>query len=177
MGEQALYVTNKQKVLAFLLEHPDKKFYDREVSNLSGVSRAGTNFALRELYNEGLIKRERKGRMHFYYIDTKDALIKQLKITQNMIKFFPLLKKIKPFAIKVILYGSAAKGRNTEASDFDIFILTREPDKVKNILFKTPLREKIQYIVQTPDEYAKLKKTNPVFNKEISEGLILWEQK
>lgn len=176
MNEKTLYFTNKQKVLAFLLEHSDKKFYDREVSNLSGVSKAGTNFALRELHNEGLIKREKKGRMYFYYIDTKDPIVKQLKITQNIAKLSPLLKKLEPLSIKIILYGSAAKGQNTEESDFDIFILTRETDKIKSIIFRSPLRKKIQYVAQTPNKYAKLKKENPVFNKEISEGLTLWQK-
>lgn len=177
MNKNTLYSTNKQKVLGFLLEHPDKEFYDREVSNLSGVSRAGTNFALRELYDEGLVKREKKGRMHFYRIDIKEPVVKQLKITKNITELSPLLKKVKPLSQRIVLYGSAAKGQNTEESDFDIFILTREPDKVKNLIFKNPLREKIQYVVQSPNGYAKLKKENPVFNKEISGGLILWEQK
>lgn len=177
MKENTLYATNRQKVLSFLLDHPDKVFYDREISRLSGVSRAGTNFALRDIYKEGLIKREKRGRMYFYSIDIANPLIKQLKITQNITRLSNLLEKLKPFSLKVILYGSAAKGTNTQESDLDLFILTREKNEIKKIIFESSLREKIQYVSQTPNEYARSKEENPVFHKEISEGIILWDQK
>ena len=54
--------TNSQKILDFLLSHPNEEFYDRQVSKLTGVSRAGTNFSLRDLVKSNLIQREKRGR-------------------------------------------------------------------------------------------------------------------
>jgi hypothetical protein len=53
----------------------------------------------------------------------------------------------------------------------------REPKKAKRILYKDALREKIQYTISTPNEFAKIKKGNPVFYRKITKGITLWEQK
>jgi predicted nucleotidyltransferase len=177
MIKEILFSTNTQKVLGFLLSHPGEEFYDRQIADLAGVSRAGTNFALRELAAADLISRKKKGKMCFNSVDIQNRLIRQLKILQNIALLGPLVSKLKDMSLRIILYGSAAAGENSAASDIDIFIQTREPKKAKRILYRDPLREKIQYLVNTPNEFAKLKKENPVFYEEISKGITLWEQK
>lgn len=177
MLNKIIYSTSAQKVLHFLLSHPDEKYYDREISRLSKVSKAAANFALRDLVKTNLIGREKKGRMYFYYADLASPFIQQLKITQNIINIKQLAEKLEEICLKIVLYGSASKGKNHGDSDIDLFILTREPQKVKNAIYKSPLREKIQYVISTPQEFTRLKRENPVFSKEISSGLILYEGK
>lgn len=172
-----IYNTNAQKILDFLLSHPDEEFYDRQISKLTGISKSGTNSSLRDLAGANLIRKEKRGRMCFYSIDNQDFLIKQMKILQNLIIIYSLVEKLKPHSIKILLYGSSASGENSEISDIDIFIQTRNTQKVKRIIYNDPLREKIQYVINTPNEFAKLKKENPVFYEEISKGITLWEKK
>jgi len=175
--KKVLYFTNNEKVLYFLLEHMGKEYYDRQISKLAGVSSAGANFALRELVKAGLVKREKRGRMLFYWLEQKSTFIKYLKLIQNMVLLQPLIDKLIPLSLRLILYGSASKGENRIGSDFDIFVLTRDTKEVKRTIFESDLRKRIQYIVNTPNEFAKLKKKSAVFYKEISEGIILWEEK
>ncbi|MCK4576363.1 nucleotidyltransferase domain-containing protein, partial [candidate division WOR-3 bacterium] len=156
--KKILYSTNSQKILDFLLSHPDEEFFDRQISKLADVSRSGTNFALRDLAKANIIKREKRGRMCFYSIDNHDFIIKQLKILQSATLLYPLVNKLKSYSLRIVLYGSAAKGENSVDSDIDLFIQSREAKKVKNIIYRNPLREKIQYVVYTPLELAKLKK-------------------
>ena len=177
MTKNILFNTNSQKILDFLLLHPNEEFYDRPISKSTGISKSGTNYALRELADAQLLRREKRGRMCFYSIDDQDSLIKQLKILQNIALLHPLAQKLRAISLRIILFGSAAQGENLAHSDLDIFIETREPKRVKRLLYRDPLREKIQYMVNTPNELAKLKKDNPVFYKEISKGITLWEQR
>ncbi|MFC1806926.1 nucleotidyltransferase domain-containing protein [Candidatus Omnitrophota bacterium] len=177
MLDKLIYSTSLQKVLYFLLSHPDEKYYDREISRLSKVSKASTNFALRDLVKTNLISREKKGRMCFYYADLSSNLIQQLKIAQNMIKISSLINKLEDCCIKMILFGSSAKGKNHKESDLDLFILTSESDKVKKVIFKSPLKEKIQYHINTPQDVAKLKRDKSVFYKEIASGITVYEKK
>lgn len=177
MIKNILFSTNSQRILDFLLSHPNEEFYDRQISKFTGVSKSGTNYALRELAEAQLVRREKRGRMCFYSIDDQNCLIKHLKILQNIAMLHPLVQKLKAMSLKIILYGSAAQGKNLSESDIDIFIQTRESKRAKKLLYKDPLREKIQYVINTPNELAKLKKENPVFYKEISKGIILWERK
>lgn len=171
-----LVSTNNQKALDFLLSHPDEEFFDRQVSKLTGISKSGTNNALRNLTNANLIKRTKRGRMMFYSINNRDFLIKQLKILQNLTSIYPLIQRINPHCLKIILYGSTAIGENSQDSDIDLFILSRYPKEVKEIIYKSSFREKIQYVINTPGEFVKSKKENTIFYKEISKGIILWDQ-
>lgn len=176
MIDKILFSTNVQKILQFLLVHINEEFYDREISRLTGMSKAGTNFALRDLSKAAMITKEKRGRMCFYRLDASDVLIKQLKIVQNIVSLEKLLGELKLLSLKITLYGSSSRGENSVESDVDLFILTREPDRVKKALFSSELRERIQYVVNTPQDFARLKKQNPVFYKEICDGLTLWEQ-
>lgn len=177
MLKDIIYNSSRQKILYFLLSHPNEKYFDREIARLSKVSKAATNFALRDLMKTKLVSRQKRGRMYFYYVETNNPLIRQLKITQNIINVQPLVDKLKAASLKVVLYGSSAKGENLKSSDIDLFILSREPQKVKDLIYKNPLREKLQYVVNTPQQLAELKKDNPVFFKEISGGIALYEER
>jgi len=177
MVKEIFFFTNCQKIISFLIQNPGKEYFDRQISKLTDVSRAGTNFALRSLAKEGLIIREKKGRMYFYKTTPNDIFIKYLKILQNIISLRPLIEKLKKVVLKVVLYGSAAKGENADESDVDIFIMTREPGEVQNLIFKAKLRERIQYTTKTPNDFIKSKKNNPTFYNEIEKGIVLWEKK
>ena len=177
MPEKILFFSNCQKILSFLIRNPDKEYFDREVSKLTGVSRAGTNFALRDLAKAGLILREKRGKMYFYKASSANIIIKYIKILQNITFLFPLIEKLKKSSLRIVLYGSAAKGENTDESDIDIFIMSRDPDKVEKVIFRDKLREKIQYVIRTPNDFIKSKKMNSIFYKEVEKGIVLWETK
>jgi len=56
-------------------------------------------------------------------------------------------------------------------------VLSREPNIVKDLIYNSSFREKLQYAVDTPQDFIRLKKENPVFYKEVSGGIILHESK
>lgn len=177
MLKEILYSTRLQRVLYFLLAHPDQKYYDREISRLIKASRASTNYGLRHLMETGLVKREKRGRMYFYYVSPEDPVIRQLKVTQNLIDINHLVNKLKDISLKIVLYGSAATGSNHAESDVDLFVLTRDLKRAKDIIYKSPLKERLQHVIATPQDFVKLKKGNPVFCEEVSGGIILYEEK
>lgn len=177
MLNEIFYCTSAQKVLYFLLANPDKRFYDREVSRLAKVGRAAGNYSLRTLIGTGIVKREKRGRMYFYYVSFDDPIVRQLKITQNLINIKPLTDKLRDVSLQVVLYGSSAAGTNHAESDIDLFVLTRDVKKAKDIIYKSPFKEKLQHVVASPQDFIKLKKENPVFYKEVSSGIVVYEEK
>lgn len=174
---EIFYATCQQRVLYFLLAHPDQKYYDREISRLVKAGKASTNYALRGLIDTGLVEREKRGRMYFYFVNPEDPIIRQLKITQNLIDIRPLVEKLKDISLKIVLYGSSAVGTNHAGSDIDLFVLTRDIKKAKDIIYKNPLMERLQHVITTPQDLVKLKKDNPVFYREVSGGIVLHEEK
>lgn len=144
------FFTNYNKILAFLADHPSGEYTEREIKEATGVSRAGANFALRELAQDGLI---------------------------NLIKINPLVSDLKDISDKIILFGSSATGTNIEESDIDLFVLTNDPKQTLAKVRSFKLAEKIQIVAKKPIYYITLKKKDPIFYEEVSHGLILWEKK
>ncbi|MCL5773007.1 MAG: nucleotidyltransferase domain-containing protein [Firmicutes bacterium] len=175
MIKNILFKTNEQKALSFLLLHPEKQFLEKEIREATGVSRSGINYAMRKLARAKLVEEEIRGRMKFYRTDLSNPFLRQFKILQTLITLFPLFEKIKKASRKIILFGSAASGTNTEESDFDIFILTNHPEIVFKFFHNSSLREKTQPIIKTPLQYVNLEKKEPAFFEQINRGIILWE--
>lgn len=169
--------TNYNKILEYLVDHPSGEYTEKEIKEATGVSRAGANFALRELAEDGLVISQKKGRMSFYSVSLDSPLIRQVKILLNIIKIDPLISDLRNISDKIILFGSSATGTNIEESDIDLFVLTGNPKEALEKVSHFEFAEKIQLVVKKPIDYITLKKKEPVFYEEISHGLILWEKK
>lgn len=174
--QDIVFFTNQQKILRFLLEKPNEEFYDRQISILSQVSRAGTNFALRELAKAGIIVKDKKGKMNFYHVSASSALIKELKIVLNIIILSDLLEKTREICIKIILLGSSAKGENANENDMEVLFITNDKAKVYSLIVNDISREKMQPVVATPNDFDKMMTENPFFVKKVNEGKVLWEK-
>ena len=171
--KKILFFTNCQKILSFIIENNDKEFYDREIARLAGVSRAGANFALRDLAKAGLINRIKKGRMFFYSAVSDNMIIKYLKIVQNIALINPLVEKLKEWSDKIILFGSAAEGKDTAKSDIDLFVISNEKDEVYKIFSQSKMKNKIKLIVKNRLEWVLMRNKDKFFYKEIKKGKVI----
>lgn len=102
---------------------------------------------------------------------------KELKI--ELKRVIPILKeKYKPG--KIILFGSAAKGKPSRWSDLDIAIIKKTDQKFfDRILEVTRLvqpRRAIDFIVYTPDEIKAMRQNKNYFLNEIIKGKIIYEE-
>jgi DNA-binding transcriptional ArsR family regulator len=166
--------TVEQAVLAFLAGDPHQSYYDRQVAEETGLSRGAVNGALRTLAGFDLLRVERKGRMKFYAANLDDARIRAFKSLLNITCLAPLVRRLSRHALRVVLFGSAAEGRNTPQSDFDLFVLTNTPDAVRRLIPTHGLR--VQAVVVTPTGLAELEQKEPVFAGQIKKGLELWQR-
>ena len=172
--ENFFFNTSQQKILKFLANFPNKTFFEREISQKTRISRGATNIALKKLAQAGLIILEKKGRMSFYSVDLKNPVIKEWKVLNNIIRIYPLVKRVIKTSDKIILFGSAADGVNIKESDIDLFVLTNFPKKVKEIISKD--KKRIQLIVKKPLEFVEMKSKDAIFYEEIMKGIVLWEK-
>ncbi|MBW2046148.1 MAG: nucleotidyltransferase domain-containing protein [Deltaproteobacteria bacterium] len=166
--------TSYQKILNFLSSNPNRTFFDREIAQKTKVSRGATNLALRKLAQAGLIILEKKGRMSFYSVDLNNPIIRQWKVLNNILELHQLKEKLKKISEKIILFGSAAEGRNIKESDIDIFVITGFPQKANEIISKS--KRKIQLISKKSLEFVELKEKDPIFYDEVMKGIVLWEK-
>ena len=171
-----LLSTAAQQIWDFLCRHPQEAFFSAEVAKRTLLSKGGVNQILRTMARQGLLQTEKKGRMVFYRVDSKSPLIKQFKVFRNVILAGELIKKIKTFSEKIILFGSCARGEDTPESDLDIFVVSREKDKIGKLVTLQKDGRKVQWVIKTPQEFIVLDKKEPVFYEEIQRGVNLWEK-
>ncbi len=171
-----MFATNTQKAIKFFIE-AGQDWYDRAIiEKKTGLSKAGTNLALKELMLHKLIARQTKAGAFIYRLNDGDVLARQLKVLKTLAKISFLTGKLKPLSQKIILFGSASRGENTPDSDIDLFILTRNEAEAIKIVKAGRLGDKIQLIAKTASELELLKQNNPYFFNEVDRGITLWQK-
>lgn len=181
MLQPYMIATNNQKVLSLLVKFPDQDFYEREIARRLGISTGSANKALNELYSSGIITRRQEGKMLFYSVDPSHAAITELKKLINILLIEPLVEKLKKLASRVVLYGSCAMGKDSSASDMDIFIVTKRKKEASNLIsnFTFPRGYEnihIQAVIRTPVELMEGGEREKAFMEEIERGIALWEK-
>jgi predicted nucleotidyltransferase len=169
------FKTNAQKILRFLLEHPEELLLPAEIKKETKISRAGIHSALQELLKNDLIQRKQKGKAYIYQAQSELPALKQIKVLDSVIKLQPLVKKLNSFVDKIILFGSCSRGENIKKSDIDLLIITHDKMAIKEKLNQFT-EFYLKPIIKTPIEFMALEKKDPAFYTEINRGIILFEK-
>ena len=173
--DNQLFTTNYQKVLGFLVSHPSREYMESEVREATGVSRAGTNNALRALVADRFVELEKKGRLSLFTIDLQNPMIRQLKVLINLSEIDDLVSSLRKMSNKVVLFGSAASGTDAEDSDIDLFVLSDDPEHVRSAAAKHSGERHIHLVVRKPLDYIASKKKDHIFYDEVSHGIVVHE--
>lgn len=181
MINKSLISSNEQKVLSFLLLNHNKSCYEREIARGSKISYGSANKILNELYKKGVVERKTEGRMNHYTVNLSNPYIQEFKILTNMLLLEPMIEKLKQHTHKIVLFGSFAKGEDTQGSDIDLFIITSKKDVVRSIINKLSrsakvVHRKIQAIIESPADLIKKGDSEKIFMEQVNQGKILWER-
>lgn len=176
MKKDIISSTMAQKILDFLCQNPYQAFYGAQIASKVHISKGGTNQELHKMAKLGLLKAERKGRMIFYRVDSKSALVKQFKVLRNITALQRLVEKITPHSERIVLFGSCAHGEDSEESDIDIFVVSGDKEKIRRLVLAERIKREIQLVVKSPQEYISFDKKDPVFYEQIKKGIVLWER-
>ncbi len=166
---------NKWKVLQVFFDHPlaEGGWQLREISRKIRLAPPSIKNYLRELRKERLIlqKKDRNGNPR-YYARRDDDLFKfyrKLDIVQR-IKYTGLLQELqeKCLPTAIILFGSTARGEDTETSDVDIYLGSKKVE-INLEKFEKELRRKVNLLFE--DDFHKLSKE---LKNNILNGIILY---
>jgi len=176
--KQVFISSGEQKILE-VLSFTDEWKTTKEIKKETKLSRAAIHLILDKLFKLNLLERDQKGKTYLYRINSSFpffSVLKQFKILNNLISYFPLFKKIISKSQKIVLFGSVGRGEDFKNSDIDLFIITHNVKEVKKIIEKYNIDRKIQAIIRKPIDYIKLEQTDPVFYNEVNSGIIVWEK-
>jgi len=163
------------ELLKFLARNPGKEFYITELAKLVNGSIGGSYAALKKLYKMNLIDRRRSGYNLYYKVNEKNPALKYFKLFVNIQELNGLVNRIKGRCNKIVLFGSCATGEDTIESDIDLFIVTENSKRVKDIIkIKYLNQRELKPIVVSPHELIQLKSKDKAFYTEVNKGITLW---
>jgi len=117
------------RLLAALAAAPDRRFTTGELEELIGASHDSTFRALQRAVVTGLVGRERVGRQYVYRIDVGSPIFPEIKTLLSKLSgpagaLRRALAGMRPPEVEAaFLFGSAARARDTLASDLDVFVV------------------------------------------------------
>lgn len=167
----------KMKILAFFLDNPSKEFYESEVRKRIGVSSGSANRYLKELAREGILVMSKKGAMNFFMLDAGSTLAKKLKVARSF--SMPVTQEIKKLGkdlgVKIYLYGSVARGEDTEKSDWDLLVIGEaKMDALERGIrpLEQKFRREIKALLLTKRDWARMKAKDPAFYERAEKDRI-----
>lgn len=172
------YTTTSIAILEALGNDPDTRFYVRAVAKKAKVSIGATSAVLRALERSGLLTVEEEGNMKFYRFNLLNPVARQWKVLFNITQLKPLSDMLTEETEKIVLFGSAADGKDAQESDIDLFILTQDEKAVRGILqrFQNKYSRPLSPIIMDPSRYARLRREDPSLYENINRGRTLWER-
>ena len=171
--DNILDTKSKVKIIRlFASRRDDFMASGRQIAKLVNLSPPAVHVALKELYNQDILKRDIIGKQHIYRMNYSSRLVKDIlhpafkkesSIKVDIANF--LLKKIKTYKlhgiISIILYGSITKGETHATSDCDIAIITKDTlskKAVEDVFIEKISTEFYEYFGISLDAYIKTEK-------------------
>jgi predicted nucleotidyltransferase len=175
--ESTFFGTPLLGVLNVLLRHTGIELSDSEVAEkVRGAGRSAVHQALQHLARMGVVRRTNRGRRCFNVLDNGHAWIQPLKVTLSIMDLAPLVEFLKEHATKIVLFGSRADGTYRADSDYDVLVVSSDPEAVHRLAAKMDFGGRLQLLVRTPSEMLDFSSNDPVLAANIRKGAVLWER-
>ena len=167
-----ILVTNKlDAVLRFFLVHPAAEIHLRGLSRKLNISFPWVRKLVSVLVNRGLLISKKERGLVIVTANREDQMYQATKRSYNLLSLHQcglvnmLIDKYS-HPETIILFGSYAKGEDTEQSDIDIAVMTKRKVELNLYPFEKKLERKIR--IQELE-----KKITPDFLTTLANGIVL----
>lgn len=196
--DKILNTNSKVKIVRlFVSRRVDFMASGREIARLIEITPPAAHAALKDLYNQDILKRDIIGREHIYRLNANNRIVqnilipafkKEYSVKEDIFKFLKKKikeKKMKDKIISLILYGSLQSGRAHEKSDVDIAVITKNEAAQKEVervfiedvshQFYDYFGANIDTYIKTKDEFVKrLKKKLSPLSKLVESYTVIY---
>ena len=161
------------KILTYALER--KAVGVEETARATGLSKGLVSKTLNLLTKYGVA--EKRGRRFVIRLTPKT---RELKRFLNFVMLSGKLEPLKEdWVLALGVYGSFARGENTDKSDLDVWILVEKPSILKTASLQrkieTATGREVDLLVLTPKRVKALRENDPVFYYSLAYGsMIIW---
>jgi predicted nucleotidyltransferase len=166
-----LFTPSVQRVLGITLLQPERSFTLQELLRVASSGRGSTQLQIDRLVEAGVLQDEpRRGNQRSIRANTSFPLYAELVSIAR--KSFALAEPIKealaPFSAQIVeafLFGSVAKGTDTEKSDVDLIIVgTASLFELTEVMLKVEqnVYRPIHFCLYEPAEWSALLQSDPI---------------
>lgn len=150
--DKILNTNSKIKIIRlFISRRQDFIASGRQIARMVKISPPAVHVALKDLYNQNVLKREIIGRQHLYSINNNNRVVKNILVPTftgefsikgdiiNFLKRQIVVNKLRKNILSIILYGSFQMGETEQTSDVDIAIIvttTRSQLQIERIFIE-----------------------------------------
>lgn len=166
----------KEAVISYLLDSPDKRLYLTQIAAATAVSDSTVQRILETEVRRKFVVKEKTGNLSYYFVDLENPLVREAKISKTLGEIAELINQIKEDSVKIILFGSCAKGEDTADSDIDLLVLANRKGVIQEAVRRQKTERIVRVITKTYPEWVSLPKENAYLYSEINKGRVLWER-
>jgi len=162
--------SNREKILRLFFDSPKKAFQIREASRLTGLGLPSVRNYFLALEKEGLIKKSPGQVFPFFVANRENALFKRLKVNDLLlrIELGGLVRELnQEHPDCVVLFGSAARGEDTQQSDLDLFVGGKS-NELGVAKFEKKLNRKINILFE-----PKIRNVSKELKNNLANGIVL----
>jgi len=166
------------QILGYLAAHSQADVSFTELRKETGLSSATVAKWLKELEDKQLVSHRPLGNMKLYRMEREHPLVKQMNILRTISGLLPLRDIAKRFDCKIYLYGSCARGEDTEKSDIDLFIITEEHHReIQSMVEEIRVKKRLpitmfQLQLFTSLGWAQMARKDPAFYERVEKDKI-----
>jgi len=195
----------RRKIVGLFVLNPDQELYARQIAQIISEAPHAVGLELHYLKDGGFLDTTQRGRQIYYKLQSDYPYASELKTIIKMMqtegnkemrslpdishkqRLEETLKKvvedIKEYydPSKIIVFGSAAKGNVGPYSDIDLVVIKKTAlpyfKRVQQLVDALDYDVDIDFLVYTPEEFAKALEEKRFFSEEIlKKGKVLYEK-
>lgn len=162
-------------ILMIFFSSPEEELYQADIVKRSNHSKMTVIKWLNFLESYHVLKVAKKGNLKYYSINKENPIIKQLKSLTNTMNVYEFAEQLSGKGLEIYLFGSSARGEDTEQSDIDVLIIGKinKHELVKFIDdVKERMRKNVNPIVMDPFEYSTLYRKDKTFYENVQRDRI-----
>lgn len=176
MKIEGLFIKPVFKLLDFMFKHSTEEFYEKQLAKKSGISIGACNKYVKELVSLKILNKEKRGKMNFYWLNREELIVRYLKIlftlSSSLVQGISKMKE----GAEVYLFGSFARGEDTEDSDLDLLIIgdRKKQRKIIPRIRKLCERYRVRSSIHgfERNEWIKMKEKDPAFYSRVEKDKI-----
>ena len=144
----------------------------RGIAKKAKVSASASKMCLDYLLKENLIHRKIIGNVYQFTLNEDNVLLRHIKTIYSLAEIQKAglvqeLLNVHKDAMHIVLFGSAATGRDVPSSDIDILLITRRKAKIGPFPAEKKLKREVSIVKYTYSEWRSCPSNNKAFYDNI----------